>query len=378
MVINNGLLLGEDFRFTMSDIAFENGRITAVAPAGGLPSAGAIDAEGGFVLPGFVDIHTHGCMGSDFCDADANGINNMLLYYGANGVTSVVCTTMAQSENKLAQAIKAALPFFDADGSAAVLRGINMEGPFLNKERCGAQNPEYIIPADFEMFMRLYELAQGYIRMVGVAPEVATNTDFIRKTARYCTVALAHTCADYRRAAKAFEAGASHVSHMFNAMLPFNHREPGVVGAASDAADTIEIIADGVHLHPAVVRAAFSWFGAERVCLVSDSMRGAGMPNGRYDFGGQEVELTDGVAKLVKGGVISGSATNLAECCRNVVRFGVPMEKAVRAATLNPAKAVGLDHEVGTLMPGKRADIVVWNRDMQTQEVFVGGVRILE
>lgn len=377
MVITNGLVFGEDCQFRMADLAYEDGRITQTAPAGSLPAAGAIDAGGGFVLPGFIDIHTHGCMNSDFCDADAAGIEKMLGYYGAQGITSVVPATMSYSEEILANILGTAKPYFGAQGHGAVLRGVNMEGPFFNTEKRGAQNPEYIMDPAIGMFERLMEVSGGNIRLVDIAPELPGSVEFIRQVAGRCVVSIAHTGADYDQAMAAFEAGASHVTHLFNAMPPFSHRAPGVVGAASDRASFVEIISDGIHLHPSVVRAVFSWFGAERVCLVSDSMRGTGMPDGTYDLGGQQVKLAGHRATLVEGGAIAGSATNQAECCRQAVRFGVPLESAVRAATLNPARAAGLDREVGSLMPGKRADIVVWNRDLQPVEVMVGGQRLL-
>lgn len=377
MVITNGLVFGEDCLFKMADVAYEGDRITQIAPAGSLPAKGAVDAGGGYVLPGFVDIHTHGCVGGDFCDASGEGLAKMLGYYGAHGVTSVVPATMSYPENILTGVIKAALPYFGKAGHGAVLRGVNLEGPFLNAAKCGAQNPEYIVTPSIEFFDRLCELAKGKVRMVDIAPELPGSLEFIRHAARSCTVSLAHTAADYDTASAAFDAGASHVTHLFNAMTPFSHREPGVVGAAADKAAHVEIVSDGIHLHPAVVRAVFRWFGPERVCLVSDSMRGAGMPDGEYDLGGQMVKLEGGRATLLKDGAIAGSAVNLAECCRRAVRFGVPLESAVRAATLNPARAAGLECELGSLMPGKRADILILNRELQPEEVIVGGERIL-
>ncbi|MDL2294022.1 N-acetylglucosamine-6-phosphate deacetylase [Ruminococcaceae bacterium OttesenSCG-928-D13] len=377
MVINNGLVFGEDCLFKMADLAYEDGVITQVAAPGSLPAAGAIDAGGGYVLPGFVDIHSHGCVGGDFCDASGETIEKMLAWYGSQGVTSVVPATMSYNEAILNDILDAAMPYFDAPGHGAVLRGVNMEGPFLNTEKRGAQNPTYIMDPAVEMFGRLYDRSKGYIKLVDIAPELPGSLEFIRAVCGRCAVSLAHTNAGYDDALAAFEAGASHVTHLFNAMPPFLHRDPGVIGAASDRASHVEIVSDGIHLHPAVVRAVFQWFGAGRVCLVSDSMRGTGMPDGEYDLGGQMVKLEGSRATLVEGGAIAGSATGLAECCRKAIGFGVPIEQAVRAATLNPAKAAGIEHEVGSLMPGKQADIVIWNRDLQPAEVIVGGRRIL-
>ena len=377
MVITNGLVFGEDCLFSMADIAYEGDRITQIAPAGSLPAQDAIDAAGGYVLPGFVDIHTHGCMGSDMCDADPAGLEKMLEEYGRNGVTSVVPATMSYNQPILTDIIKAALPYFEQDGKGAVLRGINMEGPYINAKKAGAQNPQYITDPEMKVFDALYELSGERIRLVDIAPELPGSLDFVRHVAHRCVVSIAHTAANYDQAAAAFDAGASHVTHLFNAMPPFGHREPGVIGAAFDKAAYVEVMSDGIHLNPSVVRSVFKWFGKKRVCLISDSMRGTGLPDGEYDLGGQMVHMEDGKATLSGTDTIAGSAVNLAEMCRRAVRFGVPIEHAVRAATLNPAAAVGQDHIVGSLMPDKRADIVIWNADLQSSEVIVGGKRLL-
>ena len=375
MIIRNGLVFGQDCVFEKADIAFEGALITKIAPPGSLLGEG-LDADGAYVLPGFVDIHTHGCMNSDFCDADPSGLEKMLSCYGKSGVTSVVPATMAYGEAILTGIINAALPYIDKYGFGAALRGINMEGPFLNVEKRGAQNAENIIAPDIGIFDRLYELSGGSIRLLDIAPETPGAMELIRHASSKCAVSIAHTSANYNTAISAFDAGASHVTHLFNAMPPFYHREPGVIGAASDLAAYVEIISDGVHLHPSIVRASFNLFGVSRICLVSDSMRGAGMPNGEYDLGGQPVILKDGRANLKHGGAIAGSAMNLADCCRKAVGFGIPLEDAIRASCANPAKAVSLDSKVGSLEVGKNADILIWNNDLSTRAVFSGGERL--
>lgn len=372
MVIYNGLVFTDDCRFTMADILLEGDRIIKVAPAGSLSHSDGIDAAGGFVLPGFVDIHTHGAVDCDFCDAEAEKLEKMLEYYASNGITSVVPATMSFNKPILSEVIETAVSYFHQDGHGAVLRGVNMEGPFINIEKKGAQNGEYIRNPSLEMFNHLNDLSGGNIRLVDIAPEVEGSMEFIKNVSNKCVVSLAHTTANYDVASAAFDAGARHVTHLFNAMPPFDHREPGVIGAASDKAEFVELITDGIHLHPSVVRATFKWFGNDRVCLISDSMRACGMPNGEYTLGGQKVNMEDGKATL-ENGTIAGSATNLTECCRRAVGFGVSLEDAIRAASINPAKAVGLDNEVGSLTPGKRADVVIWNHAMQIQQVIIGG-----
>lgn len=379
IILQNGTVYTEQ-GFMQADVAFEDGRISGITPAASSAKAGkpagadAIDAGGLYVLPGFVDIHTHGAAGHDFSDADAGGIETMLGWYGDIGVTSVLATTMSYSEAILSNIIKVSLPYFDRIGYGAVLWGVNMEGPFLSPQKCGAQNPAYIIPPDGVMFERLYTLAKGNIRLVDLAPELPGALDFIARASRQCAVSLAHSEADYDTARAAFEAGASHVTHLFNAMPPFTHRQPGLIGAAGDCARFVEVISDGLHLHPAVVRAVFHWFGPGRVCLVSDSMRATGLPNGSYDLGGQDVTVRDGKATLADDpGAIAGSVVPLPEMVRRAIRFGVPMEEAVGAATLNCAKAAGIEGEVGSIAPGKRADFLLWDRDLHTVDVLIGG-----
>ncbi|MDL2323994.1 N-acetylglucosamine-6-phosphate deacetylase [Ruminococcaceae bacterium OttesenSCG-928-A16] len=373
MIIKNGVVFTDEYVFAKADVAFEGGVITQIAPADTLHGADVMDAKGGYVLPGFVDIHTHGAVNFDFCDGNAEGIEKMLAYYGSQGVTTVVPATMSFNQPILADVLDVAIPYFEKEGHGAVLRGVNMEGPFINMDKKGAQNGKYIVNPQIEMFNALYQQCGGRIRLVDIAPELPGSLDFIKAVKDKCTISIAHTNANYDQALAAFEAGASHVTHLFNAMPPFTHRAPGVIGAASDMATFVELISDGFHLHPSVVRAVFNWFGKNRVCLISDCMRATGMPDGDdYSLGGQRVIMQGGKATL-EDGTLAGSATNLAEMTRRAIGFGVPMEDALRAATANPATATGLIHQVGSLTAGKQADIVIWNQKLENQAVLVGG-----
>lgn len=375
MIIKNGQVFNSIGRFIAADVELVGDRIARVAPAGTLHGDEEIDAAGKYVTPGFVDIHIHGAAGADFCDSvdgSEEYIRTMKKYLGSQGVTSFMGTTMAFSEEILGNIFRTARPLFGAEGGGAVLRGVNMEGPFFNKSKKGAQAEEYIIDPDWEMFRRLWEASGHNIRLVDVAPELPGALEFIEKASELCTVSIAHTSATYEEAAAAYAHGATHTTHLFNAMPAFTHRAPGVVGAASDAAAHVEMISDGIHLHPAVVRAVFSLFGPDRVCLISDSMRACGMPNGEYSLGGQKVFMNDGLATL-EDGTIAGSATCLAECFRRAVKFGVPVETALKAATINPAQAVGLFDEIGSVTAGKRADVLVLNKDLQPEHIFIGG-----
>ena len=378
MIIKNGQVFNSIGRFIAADVELVGDRIARVAPAGTLHGDEEIDAAGKYVAPGFVDIHIHGAAGADFCDSvdgSEEYIRTMKKYLGSQGVTSFMGTTMAFSEEILTNIFKTARPLFGKEGNGAVLRGVNMEGPFFNKAKKGAQAEEYIIDPDKDMFDRLFEVSGGNIRLVDVAPELNGAEDFIAHASKKCVVSLAHTCATYEEAKKGYAAGATHTTHLFNAMPAFTHRAPGVVGAASDDAAHVEMISDGIHLHPAVVRSVFNWFGKDRVCLISDSMRACGMPNGEYSLGGQKVFMKDGLATL-EDGTIAGSATCLAECFRRAVSFGVPVEKALKAATINPAQAVGLFDELGSITEGKRADVLVLDETLHPEHIFIGGTEL--
>lgn len=375
MIIKNGQVFNSIGRFIPADVELVGDRIAKVAPAGTLYGDEEIDAAGKYVTPGFVDIHIHGAAGADFCDSvdgSQEYVRTMQKYLGSQGVTSFMGTTMAFSEEILNGIFSTVRPLFGQESEGAVLRGVNMEGPFFNKAKKGAQAEKYIVDPDWEMFQRLWETSGHNIRLVDVAPELPGAPEFIEKASKLCTVSIAHTCATYDEAREAYAHGATHTTHLFNAMPAFTHRAPGVVGAASDYAAHVEMISDGIHLHPAVVRAVFALFGAERVCLISDSMRACGMPNGEYSLGGQKVFMKDGLATL-EDGTIAGSATCLAECFRRAVSFGVPLESALRAATINPAQAVGLFDEIGSVTAGKRADVLVLDRTLHPEHIFIGG-----
>ena len=375
MIIKNGQVFHSSGRFIPADVELAGDRIVKVAPAGTLHGDEELDAAGKYVTPGFVDIHIHGAAGSDFCDGmDGSDkyVRAMQKYLGSQGVTSFLGTTMAFSEEILDRIFDTARPIFGQEGYGAVLRGVNMEGPFFNKAKKGAQAEEYIIDPDWEMFQRLWERSGHNIRLVDVAPELPGALEFAQKASKLCTVSIAHTCATYEEATAAFANGFTHTTHLFNAMPAFTHRAPGVVGAASDFAEHIEMICDGIHLNPAVVRAGFIMFGPARVCIISDAMQACGMPNGEYSLGGQKVFMTDGLATLADG-TIAGSATCQAEGFRRAVKFGVPLESALKAATINPAKAAGLFDEVGSIAVGKRADVLVLGADLHPEHIFIGG-----
>ena len=373
MLLIHANYLDEDFQLVQGDIEIQEGRILRVGKD--LPRREedlAVDCEGSYtIVPGFVDVHIHGCAGADTCDATREALEAMAAFLLAHGVTSFCPTTMTTSRETIQAALLAAKDMMDhpMEGGARVV-GVNMEGPFIAKERKGAQKEEDILPPDFPLFQRFYEESGGIVRLVDVAPEQPGGLDFVEKASQLCTVSIAHTTADYDQAKAAFDKGVTHATHLFNAMSGLHHRKPGVVGAVFDDSRVRgELICDGFHIHPAVLRAAFRLLG-DRALIVSDSMRANGMPEGEaFDLGGQMVTVHQGKA-LLPDGTIAGSVTNLHQEIKNLVSFGVPFEQAVKAATLLPARAIGLDGEIGSIAPGKRADLVVLDENLDIAAVY--------
>lgn len=370
MNYKNANLYTEKFRFERGAFSVENGRFCHVLQE----QPDAVNLHGAYVIPGLIDVHTHGNSGADFSDGALSGVEKMAEYLGKNGVTSFAPASMTLPYETLAAAFASARAFVDENRTdCAALRGIQMEGPFFSEKKKGAQNGAYLRLPDFDAFRKLFEDCGGLVRIVDVAPELEGACDFIRKASRLCTVSIAHTDADYDAAAAGIAAGVTHLTHLYNAMPAIHHRKPGVIAAAAEAeAVSAELISDGQHVHPASVRLAFRIFGAARMVLISDSLRCCGMPDGEYELGGQQVFLKDGIARLADG-TIAGSATNLYDCMLRAISFGIPREDAVRAATYNPARQLGVLDEVGSIRDGKVADFVLCDAELDRKAVYRAG-----
>jgi len=367
MIIKNGKVFQEDGSYKVADLYVENGRI--VASADEVTDKTELDASGLKVLPGLVDIHSHGAVRHDFSDADIDGLRTILQYEKSHGITSYCPTSMTLPKEELLKIFQTAKDV-EQDETCARIVGINMEGPFLDPAKKGAHVEGYIRKPDIEFFRACNEAAGGMIKLVTLAPNMEGSEEFIRELHNEVVISIGHTAADYGCAAEAMKEGALHVTHLYNAMNPMGHREPGVIGAAADNQDCmVELIGDGIHIHPVTVRNTFRLFGDSRVALISDSMMATGMENGLYELGGQEVTMKDRKATLADG-TIAGSATCLFDCMKCVISMGVPEREAILAATANPARSIGIYNEVGSLTPGKRADIVLTDEELNIVKVL--------
>lgn len=368
MIIKNVKVFRENGVFEDGEI-YVDGELIAKEASG---EDIVVDGGGCYAIPGLTDVHFHGCVGRDFCEAKEDAIEAIAEHQAACGITTICPATLTLSEEKLMAIAASAKNYVGKKG--AILCGINMEGPFICKAKKGAQNASYIHKPDAAMFRRLQEASGGLFKLVDMAPEVDGAMEFIDEVKDEVTVSVAHTMADYETAKAAFEHGARHVTHLYNAMPPLNHREPGVIGAACENDKVyVELICDGIHIHPSTVRATFKMFGDDRVVMVSDSLEASGMPDGDYTLGGLKITLK-GKKITLEDGTIAGSATNLMGCVRTAVKeMGIPLESAVKCAAVNPAKAIGVYDKYGSLTPGKVANIVLLDKNLDVKHVYIKG-----
>ena len=383
MIIDNVYVYTPNKTFVKGGIVLVGNCIQSVYEEKDTPQLNeeVIDGKGSYAIPGLIDLHFHGCKGDDFCDGKKDALGRIAEYEASVGVTAIAPATMTLPVEELEHILQVAAEYKKEtrDCHKADLLGINMEGPFISHVKKGAQDEKNILPCNVEICDRFLKASEGLVKFIGVAPEESSNAiEFIKEVSSRVNVSLAHTNADYETAMAACKAGVNHAVHLYNAMPAFSHRAPGVVGAVFDSKDVMaEIICDGIHIHPSIVRATFQMMGADRMILISDSMRATGMPDGQYTLGGLDVKVVGRLATLVSDGAIAGSATNLMDCMRTVVKkMGIPLETAVACATINPAKSLGVDEEYGSSEKGKKADIVLLDSDLELTAVIKDGVKI--
>ncbi|MET8088881.1 N-acetylglucosamine-6-phosphate deacetylase [Micromonospora sp. NPDC005220] len=345
-------------------VEWDGDRITAVAE---YPSV----RDGHWILPGFVDMHTHGGGGHTFTTGDADEARAAADFHLAHGTTTLLASLVSAPFPLMRAATEAFAPLVDE----GVLAGVHFEGPYLSAARCGAQNPEYLRDPSTEELTELIELGRGAIRMVTLAPERDGALEAIKLlTGQRVVAAVGHTDATYEQTRAAIAAGASVGTHLFNGMRPVHHREPGPVVALLDAPTVIcELIADGVHLHDGMLTFATATGGPDRAALITDAMAAAGMADGEYELGGQAVTVADGVARLARDGAIAGSTLTMDAALRHAVTAGIPIADAARMVATTPARAIGLGDRVGALQVGLRADLVVLDDDLNVVRVLRGG-----
>jgi N-acetylglucosamine-6-phosphate deacetylase len=365
-------------------VLIEDGIITWVASRIGeeVPTgASVIDFGDAILAPGFVDIHIHGGAGLDVMLASPAELPRLGKFLAVHGVTGYFPTTVAapldqiySALDRIAIAIEASSANTNNGDVSARPLGVHLEGPFLSHKRRGVHLPENLVEPTAEIFDRLWQAARGHISVMTIAPELPGAMDVIALAAqRNVCVSIGHSDAEFSVARKAVEAGARHATHTFNAMRPLDHRDPGIVAEVlTDDRITADIIADGIHLSPAVVQLFLRAKGIERAVLITDAISATGMPDGRYQLGPMLVDVKEG--KCTLDGKLAGSVLNMDRAVRNVTEFaGWSLRDAVRTATLNPARVVGLGQQCGLLAPGAEANFVVLSPEGEVRATIVGG-----
>ena len=449
MRIINGLIYSPECEFRSGTLEINGDVISGVSDF--LPENNfddeVINAQDLFIIPGLTDIHFHGCMGFDLCDGNINALKNIAEYQARQGVLNICPATMTLDAEKILKILANAKDFRNLKlKNCAELVGINLEGPFISPEKCGAQDPKFAIKPDINLFEKFYDASGSLIKICCVAPELDGSINFIkyiRENFKDVRVSLAHTCTDYDTALNAFNAGINHITHLYNAMNGINHRQPGPILAAVDfndennfanggaslqevnyddkifaqsaasennfniannfardelanfnfnhetARDVIaknlnnkikaELICDGVHVHEAAIKNAFRLFKAENIMIISDSLRATGMPDGEYELGGQ-IFIKRGNKTGLKDSpdVLAGSVTNLMDCLKILVKNKIiSLEQAVKCAAVNPAKAINIYDKIGSIEPGKVANLVLLDKNLEIKKIFMRGKELI-
>lgn len=358
-----------DGKFQAADITVSNGLFQDTAA--NTEEHETLDLTDKLIIPGFIELHSHGCIGYDFTTSAPEELEKMCEFYSENGITSILATTMTIGYDTYKKAMENIKTVCEKGTKGSRIIGINMEGPFLGASKKGAHDTRYLLSINEQKYEELNDISGDRVRIIDLDPDLPGALPFIEKYSKKKIISLAHTSCDYDTAVKAIEAGATHVTHLFNAMNGLHHRAPGIIGAVSDCPVNAEIICDGIHIHPSVMRLVFKAF-PEKLILISDSMSAAGLEDGPYELGGQKVIVKDGKAAL-EDGTIAGSTTTIYKAFKKCIEIGIPVEQAVLSATLYPARAIHADNEIGSIEKGKRADFIIMDKNYNIEKVYSGG-----
>ncbi len=372
MYIKNGVILRENFKFLKGSISFSD---KILSFDGKYENEPYFDAEGCYVIPGLIDTHMHAAVGETFIDFTPGTAEKICSFEAKCGTTTLIPTLSAAREEKMTEAIKYIVGESKKHLSGCTkISGIHLEGPFFSQKYKGAHLPENIrIPTASE-FDRLYNASEGLVKIITMAPELENGIEVVKHIAeKGVAVSVGHSDADFETACLAFDAGALRTTHTFNAMSPLNHRKPGVVGAAMSRSDvSCELICDFFHVHSDVVKLLYSTKGSDRITVITDSEVGTGMPDGKYEVNGRFLTVEDGKT-YTEDGTIAGGTSVMLDGVKNLVSIGIPLEDAVKCASINAAKAARLESTVGSLEIGKCADIVVLDKELRVIKVFIDG-----
>ncbi len=374
MWLKNGYVFTADYVFRKLDVRIEDGRLLQLEqPASSSPAGEDVDLNGSYLIPGLIDLHIHGFGGINVMTADEKALNRMSLALAEAGVTSFAATTTTLASANICQALRK-ISLAKRNGPAgARIQGAYLEGPFISPAKKGAMQERYILEPDPVVLQEFLDIAPGLVKIVAIAPERAGASAVIRCCAEQGVVAsIAHTTASYEQTMAAIRQGAGQITHLFNAMPGLHHREPGPIGAAIDNPVSAELICDGRHIHPSVLRAAYKMLGCKKIVMISDAIPFAGLGDGEYEMDGIKSIVRDGLSRL-EDGTINGNVHSLADGLRSAVSFGIPLEDAIQMATINPARALGIDAGLGSIEPGKKADLTVLNRDLTVGSAYVDG-----
>ena len=375
MLIKNCNIIYLD-KIEKGSVLIENGKIKEINPSN-VNDTEVIDAEGLYLSPGFIDVHIHGAGGCDTMDGTVESINTIAKTIVEHGTTSFTPTTMTVAAEDIRKSMEVIKKLKEEGTEGANVLGAHLEGPFISPKAIGAQNPNFLLAPSVENYNKIVGDYGDAVVSITMAPEVEGAKELIKYLSdNGVTVSMGHTKATYDEAIEGIKCGACHSTHLYNAMTPFTHREPGVVGATFDTDITTETISDGIHISYPALRTAYKQKGTDKVLLVSDAMEACGMPDGQYSLGGQDVIVKNGAARLLDG-TLAGSVLTLDKAVKNIYsNSNYPLNEVVRMATYNGAKHCHVEDHKGLIKEGYDADLILFNEDIEIQKVFVKGKKV--